>query len=81
MERTLLFQFWAKCITLEGNYIEKEEVDLNRNVKLSDRFLFCLGYIHSFANKRNLYKPELYNLIMFTGLRKILLFHNCNNFR
>ena len=22
---------WSKCITLEGNYIEKEEVDLNRN--------------------------------------------------
>ena len=21
---------WSKCITLEGNYIEKEEVDLNR---------------------------------------------------
>ena len=21
---------WYKCITLEGNYIEKEEVDLNR---------------------------------------------------
>ena len=20
---------WSKCITLEGNYIEKEEVDLN----------------------------------------------------
>ena len=25
---------WSKCITLEGNYIEKEEVDLNR--KLSE---------------------------------------------
>ena len=23
-------QRWSKCITLEGNYIEKEEVDLNR---------------------------------------------------
>ena len=22
--------FWSKCITLEGNYIEKEEVYLNR---------------------------------------------------
>ena len=22
---------WSKCITLEGNYIEKEELDLNRN--------------------------------------------------
>ena len=21
---------WSKCITLEGNYIEKEEVDFNR---------------------------------------------------
>ena len=21
---------WSKCITLEGNHIEKEEVDLNR---------------------------------------------------
>ena len=21
---------WSKCITLEGNYIEKEELDLNR---------------------------------------------------
>ena len=21
---------WSKCITLEGNYIEKEEVDLNK---------------------------------------------------
>ena len=21
---------WSKCIILEGNYIEKEEVDLNR---------------------------------------------------
>ena len=21
---------WSKCITLEGNYIEKEDVDLNR---------------------------------------------------
>ena len=21
---------WSKCITLEGNYIEKQEVDLNR---------------------------------------------------
>ena len=21
---------WSKCITLEGNYIEKEEVDINR---------------------------------------------------
>ena len=21
---------WSKCITLEGNYVEKEEVDLNR---------------------------------------------------
>ena len=21
---------WSKCITLEGNYIEKEEVDLSR---------------------------------------------------
>ena len=21
---------WSKCITLEGNYIEKEEVDLNQ---------------------------------------------------
>ena len=21
---------WSECITLEGNYIEKEEVDLNR---------------------------------------------------
>ena len=21
---------WSKCITLEGNYFEKEEVDLNR---------------------------------------------------
>ena len=21
---------WSKCITLEGSYIEKEEVDLNR---------------------------------------------------
>ena len=21
---------WSKCITIEGNYIEKEEVDLNR---------------------------------------------------
>ena len=21
---------WSKCITLEGNYIEKEEMDLNR---------------------------------------------------
>ena len=21
---------WSKCMTLEGNYIEKEEVDLNR---------------------------------------------------
>ena len=21
---------WSKCITLRGNYIEKEEVDLNR---------------------------------------------------
>ena len=21
---------WSKCTTLEGNYIEKEEVDLNR---------------------------------------------------
>ena len=21
---------WSKCITLEGNYIEKEQVDLNR---------------------------------------------------
>ena len=21
---------WSKCITLEGNYLEKEEVDLNR---------------------------------------------------
>ena len=37
-ERTLTFQSglmalehcWSKCITLEGNYIEKEEVDLNR---------------------------------------------------
>ena len=25
-----LKQRWSKCITLEGNYIEKEEVDLNR---------------------------------------------------
>ena len=25
-----LEQRWSKCITLEGNYIEKEEVDLNR---------------------------------------------------
>ena len=39
MERTLDFfssglmaleHRWSKCITLEGNYIEKEEVDLNR---------------------------------------------------
>ena len=22
---------WSKCITLEGNYVEKEEADLNRN--------------------------------------------------
>ena len=21
---------WSKCVTLEGNYIEKEELDLNR---------------------------------------------------
>ena len=25
-----LEHLWSKCITLEGNYIEKEEVDLNR---------------------------------------------------
>ena len=25
-----LYYRWSKCITLEGNYIEKEEVDLNR---------------------------------------------------
>ena len=39
MERTLTFfssglmaieHRWSMCITLEGNYIEKEEVDLNR---------------------------------------------------
>ena len=38
MERTDFFSsglmalehHWSKCITLEGNYIEKEEVDLNR---------------------------------------------------
>ena len=38
MERTDFFSSglmalehrWSKCITLEGNYIEKEEVDLNR---------------------------------------------------
>ena len=24
---------WSKCITLEGNYIEKEEVDLNRQLR------------------------------------------------
>ena len=23
---------WSKCITLEGNYIEKEEVDLNQKL-------------------------------------------------
>ena len=27
---TALEHRWSKCITLEGNYIEKEEVDLNR---------------------------------------------------
>ena len=26
---------WAKCITLEGNYIEKEEIDLNQKVRLA----------------------------------------------
>ena len=40
MERTLSFfcswlmalaHRWSKCITLEGNYVEKEEADLNRN--------------------------------------------------
>ena len=39
MERThtvfsaglMAFEYrWSKCTTLEGNYIEKEEVDLNR---------------------------------------------------
>ena len=25
-----LEHLWSKCITTEGNYIEKEEVDLNR---------------------------------------------------
>ena len=35
MERILTFSAWAddtwsKCITLEDNYIEKEEVDLNQ---------------------------------------------------
>ena len=34
IEKTLTFSVlehrWSKCITLEGNYIEKEEVDLNR---------------------------------------------------
>ena len=25
-----LEHLWSKCIALEGNYIEKEEVDLNR---------------------------------------------------
>ena len=27
---TALEHRWPKCVTLEGNYIEKEEVDLNR---------------------------------------------------
>ena len=27
---TVLEHLWSRCITLEGNYIEKEEVDLNR---------------------------------------------------
>ena len=27
---TALEHCWSKCITLEGNYIKKEEVDLNR---------------------------------------------------
>ena len=36
---------WSKCITLEGNYIEKEEVDLNRKkVKLVTYWL-TLVYI------------------------------------
>ena len=26
-----LEHLWSTCITLEGNYIEKEKVDLNRN--------------------------------------------------
>ena len=28
--RMALEHLWSKCITLEGNYIEKEVVDLNR---------------------------------------------------
>ena len=48
---------WSKCITLEGNFIEKEEVDLNQNKKSAEsdvapagiksyKFLFVLKKIY-----------------------------------
>ena len=40
-----LEHLWSKCITLEGNYIEKEEVDLNRN-KLGWFLIDSFSYIH-----------------------------------
>ena len=36
---------WSKCITLWGNYIEKEEVDLNRKLRKAGHLLACPRYL------------------------------------
>ena len=66
MERTLTFfssglmaleHRWLKCITLEGNYIEKEEVDLNRKyVRLITYRLALVYKIRLTTHKREISK-------------------------